>query len=332
MTKPILASFISVLTIVSLSRGASAAVCAQIDASRDTLSEADRNATKIFLTQSLRREGLQVVESGCSETYTVYHVKLGNSVTVFMQGPQGYRETTAHAVEEIPAVYSQMIRSLLSGRPMDGANDTVDRTNVTSAQQAPNRVEADSLWYARLGYGGVLGPSFGHGPAIGFGYRYELDQLGIDLSFLNLMFADNTNNNGSSGSVGVTGTWIRLMALYFLNPSANRSAYVGAGLGWGATAVASATDVNSTTGTVSAYSGSGLQGELSLGYELLRASTIRIFLQGDVSLPFYKIHSDTLTSTSSSTVTTYGSSYAPSFVVSLGSGWGRSTIRVREVN
>jgi len=123
-----------------------------------------------------------------------------------------------------------------------------------------------------------------------------------------------------------------LMALYFLNPSANRSAYVGAGLGWGATAVASATDVNNTTGTVSAYSGSGLQGELSLGYELLRASTIRIFMQGDVSLPFYKIHSDTLTSTSSSTVTTYGSSYAPSFVVSLGIGWGRSTIRVREVN
>jgi len=44
---------------------------------------------------------------------------------------------------------------------MNAANDTVDRTNVTSAQQAPNRVEADSLWYARLGYGGVAGPSFG---------------------------------------------------------------------------------------------------------------------------------------------------------------------------
>jgi len=328
MTKLLLASFISALTLISFSRGASAAVCAQVDASRDTLSDADRNATRIFLTQSLRREGLQVVESGCSETYTVYHVKLGNSVTVFMQSPQGYRETTAHAVEEIPAVYSQMIRSLLSGRPMNGANDTVDRTNVTSAQQAPNRVEADSLWYARLGYGGVAGPSFGHGPGIGFGYRYELDQLGIDLSFLNLMFANNSNNNGSSGSVGVTGTWIRLMALYFLNPAANRSAYVGAGLGWGATAVASATDVNSATGSVSAYSGSGLQGEVSLGYELLRASTIRIFLQGDVSLPFYKIHSETLTSTT----TNYASSYAPSFVVSMGIGWGHSTIRVREVN
>lgn len=328
MTKPILSSLIAAFTIISLSHGASAAVCAQIDASRDTLAESDRNATKIFLTQALRREGLQVVESGCSETYTAYHVKLGNSVTVFMQGPQGYRETTAHAVEEIPAVYSQMIRSLLSGRPMNGANDTVDRTNATSAQQAPNRVEADSLWYARLGYGGVKGPSFGHGPAIGFGYRYELDELGIDLSFLNLMFANNSNDSGTSGSVGVTGTWIRLMALYFLNPTANRSAYLGAGLGWGVTAVASATDVNSVTGSVSAYSGSGLQAELSLGYELLRASTIRIFMQGDVSLPFYKIHSTVITSATTNT----DSTYAPSFVVSLGIGWGRSTIRIREVN
>jgi len=326
MTKPFL-SFVGALTIALLSRGASAAVCAQIDASRDTLSDSDRNATRIFLAQSLRHEGLEVADSGCTATYVAYHVKLGNSVTVFMQGPQGYRQTTASSIEEIPAVYSQMIRSLLTGQPMNSANDTVDRTNVTSTQQAPNRVEADSLWYARLGYGGIKGPSFGHGPGFGFGYRYELDQLGIDFSFLNLMFADNSSNDGTSGSVGATGTWIRLMALYFLNPSANRSAYVGAGVGWGVTAVASATDVNNTTGSVSAYSGSGLQAELSLGYELLRASTIRLFLQGDVSVPFYKIHGETLTTTS-----TYDSTYAPSFVVSLGIGWGRSAVRVRVIN
>src|SRR3569833_1175104 len=175
---------IASLTIAMFSRGASAAVCAQIDASRDTLSESDRNATRIFLAQSLRHEGLQVVDTGCTETYTAYHVKLGSSVTVFIQCPHGYRQTTAPSNEEIPAVYSQMGRSLLTGQPMNGANDTVDRTNVTTAQQAPNRVEADSLWYARLGYGGIKGPTFGHGPAIGFGYRYGLDDQGIDLSFL----------------------------------------------------------------------------------------------------------------------------------------------------
>src|SRR3569833_3289492 len=94
---------IASLTIALFSRGAFAAGCAQIDASRDTLSESDRNATRIFLAQSLRHEGLQVADSGCTATYVAYHVKLGNSVTVFMQGPQGYRQTTASSIEEIPA-------------------------------------------------------------------------------------------------------------------------------------------------------------------------------------------------------------------------------------
>jgi hypothetical protein len=80
---------------------------------------------------------------------------------------------------------------------------------------------------------------------------------------------------------------------------------------------------------VSAYSGSGLQGEVSVGYELLRASTIRIFAQGDATLPFYKVHSTIVTSSGASNT---DSSYAPSFVVSLGIGWGRSVIRVQEVN
>jgi hypothetical protein len=132
---------------------------------------------------------------------------------------------------------------------MNTVNDTMDRTNVTSAQQAPNRVEADSLWYARLGYGGAIGPSFSNGPAFGFGYRYELDSLGIDFSFLNFMVDSGSSNNGSS--MGATGSWIKLMALYFLNPLANRSSYLGGGLGWGATAVARAS-TDTMNGTITA--------------------------------------------------------------------------------
>jgi hypothetical protein len=293
------------------------------------------------LAHALQKEGVQVAQQNCVGTYSVYHVKLGNSVTVFMQGPQGmpqptgagplgYRQATVRSLEDVPPVYSQMIRSLISGRPMDTTNDTADRTNVTAAQQAPNRVEADSLWYVRLGYGGALGPSFTHGPAFGFGYRYELDSLGIDFSFLNFMVGNNTDNGGNSGSVGVTGSWIKLMALYFLNPTANRSSYLGGGVGWGATAVASETSDGTTPSSISAYTGSGLHAELSAGYELLRASTIRIFLQGDATLPLYKVRSatfDPILGTSSS-----ATSYAPSFVVSFGIGWGRSITRVHVVN
>jgi hypothetical protein len=330
MTKlPLL--FCTLLSTALFARTASAGVCVEVDASRDTLSEQDRNATRFFLAQAIQQQGVQVVQQNCAGTFVVYHVRLGNSITIFMQAPQGYRQATARALEEVPPVYSQMVRSLLTGQPMNTINDTVDRTNATSAQQAPNRVEADSLWYARLGYGGAIGPSFSNGPAFGFGYRYELDSLGIDFSFLNLMVASDSSSTG--GSAGATGSWVKLMALYFLNPTANRSSYLGGGVGWGGTAVAHANNNAGAIGSnVGEYTGSGLQAELSLGYELLRASTIRMFIQADATLPFYKARSETYISTAAGSTTTYESTYVPSFAVSFGIGWGRSTSRLHIVN
>ena len=147
-------AFLATLLFATLAGRASfASVCVQVDTSQDTLSEGDRKASQVLLAQALRDQGLQVDVQNCSDTYRVYHIKLGNSITVFMQGPKGYRQVTARSLEDVPAVYSQMVRSLISGRPMNTVNGTVDRSNVTSAQQAPNRVEADSLWYLRIGYG-----------------------------------------------------------------------------------------------------------------------------------------------------------------------------------
>lgn len=306
-----------------VARTASAAVCAEIDPTRDNLTDQDRAALLTLLAQSLQQQGQEVTNQNCMGTYRVYHVRLGTSVTVFMEGPQGYRQAQARALEEVPAVYSQMIRSLLTGQPMNTSNGTVDRTNVTSGQQAPNRVEADSLWYARLGYAAAIGPLFNSGPAIGFGYRYELDNIGIDLSFFNLMFASNQGDtSGTNTSVGVTGSWIKLMGLYFMNPTANASLYFGGGVSWGGVAVADAGNANDTTDD-KVYSGSGLQGEFSAGYELLRASTIRLFIQADATLPIYTVTQDY--------PGTGSKAYVPTFGVSFGLGWGRSIHRVHIV-
>ena len=320
---PALAVAVSALA----ARTATAAVCVQIDQQHDTLSEPDRNAAVIMLAQALRQQGLEVAEQNCMGLYVVYHVKFGNSVNVFMQGPQGFRQASARTLEEVPALYSQMVRSLIANQPMSTVNGTVDRTNVTSEQQAPNRVEADSLWYARLGYAGIANPGTNTGPAIGLGYRYELDSLAIDLSFINLMFSSSNENSttGSSGSVGVTGSWIKLMALYFNNPTANGSSYLGGGLSWGGTAV-----TKDEGGTFTAYSGSGLQVELSAGYEFLRASTIRMFAQFDATLPLYRVSStDVATNGYSAIGTSYA--YSPSFGLSVGLGWGRSIVRIHAV-
>src|SRR5262245_16933629 len=298
--------------LAAAERAASAAVCTTIDTTKDTLSEPDRNATHILLGQALRQQGIEVADSNCLGTWVVYHVKLGNSITIFMQGPQGYREASARTIEEIPAVYSQMIRSMLSGQPMANAatSGVVDRTNVTSTQQAPNRVEADSLWYFRLGYGGAAGVATNTGPGFGFGYRYELDSLAIDLSFLNLVVAGS--NDPMSTDSAVTGSWAKVMALYYFSPTSNGSPYLGGGLGYGVTAVS-----NSTT----TYTGSGLQGEVAAGYEFLRASTIRIFAEAEATAPFYTVYPTLYV-----TATPGDNSWVPSFAVSLGIGWGRSNL------
>jgi len=330
MTKTtVLIPALAVAVSAFAARTAAAAVCVQLDQQHDTLSEPDRNAAVTMLTQTLRQEGLEVADQNCMGVYVVYHVKFGNNVNVFMQGPQGYRQASARPLEEVPALYSQMVRSLIANQPMSTVNGTVDRTNVTSNQQAPNRVEADSLWYARLGYAGIANPGTNTGPAIGLGYRYELDSLAIDLSFINLMFSSSNNNSttGSSGSAGITGSWIKLMALYYNNPTANGSSYLGGGVSWGGTAVTS-----DNAGILTTYSGSGLQAELSAGYEFLRASSIRMFAQFDATLPLYRVSSTEL-ATYPYYATTGATQYAysPSFGLSVGLGWGRSVVRIHAV-
>jgi hypothetical protein len=326
MMKPpalILSLALTTLAAVAAPAAAQAAVCVQLDTTHDNLSEQERAGTMTMLVQTLQQQGQQVATEGCQGTYVVYHVRLGYSVNVVLQGPGGYRQGMARAIEEVPALYSQMVHSLLTCQPMSTANGTVDRTNVTSGQVAPNRVEADSLWYARLGYAGIVGPKFGGGPTFGFGYRYELDSIGIDFSFLNFVVP---SSNGSNTSVGFSGSLIKLQGLYFLNPIANGSMYLGAGAAWGFTA----SYEEDSLGNVRSLSGSGLQGEATLGYEFLRASTIRMFAQADATLPFYKMTGSTF-STTGATFTTTDESWAPTFALSVGIGWGRGTSRVHLV-
>jgi hypothetical protein len=68
------------------------------------------------------------------------------------------------------------------------------------------------------------------------------------------------------------------------------------------------------------WHGSGLQGELTAGYELARVTSLRVFIQADAILPFYQVHSDTYVVSRSSYVTTTDRRYAPTLVVSIGLG------------
>jgi hypothetical protein len=292
-------------------------VCLTVDEARDNFSPTERAAALLLLQRQFEREGERVVQAGCTSAYRVSHVRFGTTISITLTGPQGQRDAVARGMDDVPAVYSQMVRSLLRNQPMD-APGIIDRTNVSERQaRAANRVYSDSLLYARLGYGAAFGDRTYAGPSIGMlGYRREMDAVGIDVSFFNLQFKSSSRSYsyyGPSGSSGNTGNWLKLELLRFHAPQSNRSFYYGAGMSW---------SVVNLQNDERFWDGNGLQGELTAGYELGRASSIRVFVQADAGLPFYELRGSAYSNYPPYTedVTTR---YVPSFTVSLGIGWQR---------
>jgi hypothetical protein len=279
----------------------------------------------LLLKRQFELAGERVVEPGCQAAYVVSHVTFGTRIMVTLSGPKGQRDATAMGMDDVPAVYSQMVRSLVRGEPME-APGVVDRTNVSKTQAAPqNRMHSDSVWYARLGYGVYFADDSYGGPAVGFlGYRREGKRYGIDVSFLNFQYksSDRTYDYPlPHGSSGMTGTWLKLEILRYFSPEADRSPYMGAGLSL------SNTDLDHNT---THWEGDGLQGELTGGFEMGRAGSIHLFIQGDAGLPFYKLRSTTYTYMNAPPYgyqTSVSHRYVPTLTVSLGLGWQRGGSR-----
>jgi hypothetical protein len=307
-------SVLACLVVGVAGRAQAADVCVTIDTAHDTFSASDQAGALILISRQFEAEGERVVAAACTKSYSVSHVRLGNTIVVTISGPDSRREAIAQGTDDLPALYSQMVRSIVTGRPMTGLN-VVDRTNVTESQASAQRVHTDSLWYARLGYGALFGDSAYGTPALGFGYRAEFDRFGIDVAFLNFQFPMDdsyTSANASAQSI------LKLSGLFFLNPTANRTTYLGGGLSYGHQSFGGAYDPSATVFSTG-WDGSGLQGELTAGYELARATTLRVFVQADVIVPFYQATAETFSRTGF-TVATTSRRHAPSLVVAIGLG------------
>jgi hypothetical protein len=194
-----------------------------------------------------------------------------------------------------------------------------ETARVTFTGSRPARVNHGGFVYARLGYGGILGDGIYGTRATGFGYRGELDAFAIDGSVFNIQ----SGGDGIAGPVGAQAfSWVKLQALYFLEHDANASLYVGGGLSWGSRSLPRADDADPDMYT-SDWDGSGYQGELTVGYELLRDSPIRIFVEGNVALPLYTVTSERFSGRRYERPVDVSRRYAPSFVASVGFGWQR---------
>jgi hypothetical protein len=315
------ALFVVMLT-AGAARAASAQTCIAIDEQHDMLGRDERTAARLLVEKQFELAGHRVVERDCSATYTVSHIRLGTTITVTLSGPAGRREATALGLDDLPAVYSQMVRSLTTGQPM--GLGVLDRTNVSASQdQPPRRVHSEGYWYARLGYGSLFGQSTHHGAAFGFGYRAEFDRLGLDVSFFNAQLNDDGGYYASNSSAW---SLIKLQGLYFTNPTGNRSAYFGGGLSYGRVEL-----WTSNTGDFPTNGhGAGLQAGLTAGYEIARVTSARVFVQADVTLPFYDVHLETYSYPQAlpngrylPPTVTVERQYAPSLTVSIGFGWQR---------
>jgi hypothetical protein len=296
------------LTLALMSpRLARASACVQIDTARDGLSDEERESTRTLFEEALGEAGVSVAREGCSETWTLYHIRLGESITVVAQGPRGTRRERVQRIEDLPATYHQLASSIQSGSENTNDSGNVDRRNVTDSQSDRQRVSADAIWYAKLGYGSTPAAGFHGGPAFGFGRRWELDSICINLGFLNfIMYQDSNEFRGASAG------WIELGADYFFDPYANSSAYMGAGLSLGNHSIPDAGG---------SYENAGLQGKLTLGYEMFRASTIRLIAHLDATLPMYRLArtvTDPITQLEDEQYI-----YSPTMQLSLGLGWGR---------
>ena len=277
---------LSTMALLAGTPSARAASCARIDTAIDMLSEQEQKAALLLFEEALRNQGRVLDPAGCAEEWVVSHVRLGDSLVVVVASPHGRRSDRVAGLEELPAQYSQSVRALLTGRdPRDETAGVVDRTNVTSALVEARRVPSESTFFVRLGYGYASGPGNGGGPSVGLGWRREINRVALDVAFANILVLSNETDDAYSSDPlnGGAFTPVALGVNYHFRPLANSTPYAGLGLGF-------------TVWDPDGDATKGLDVRLNLGYEMFRASTLRLFVQADAILPTYQVTRSTVSS------------------------------------
>jgi len=260
---------------------AAAERCAAIEADRDTLTEGERKSALLLLEDALAGAG-EPTKAPCGGQWAVSHVKLGASVTVSLSRGDDKQTLKVAALDELPAAYERLVRAIKTGQPVSG---TADRSSVTSAEANPNRAEADPLVYLQIGGGATgLDPVQG-GVALGVGYRHALDTIAIDISGFNFVIPSKIEDSKQFSM-----TLVEAGVLYYFDGDAAQSLYAGGAVGYSF----STREVGS--GEEDSPVRSGAHGTATVGYELLRQSTIRLFPQLDVGVPFYTVRDQRIVS------------------------------------
>lgn len=269
-----LSKFSVILLLFLGAQTATAQVCVTIDESRDSLTKSERKAAIALMENGFRKAGQSVTDAPCDQVFKLSNARLGRTITATIRGPNGARTFQVQRIEDLGAALEQMAHSMVTGSVLgNNSGNSISRHNVMRQQVNPNRVESDALAYIAIGPGVLIGPSLAGEVPVLFtgGLRYELDNAAIDI---NGQFFANPSDEGGTSVFGNLGF------LYFKDPIQNNSAFVGFALGLGG--MQASVDEQD-------FEGGGLHTRLSGGYEFFRASTMRLIVQADLTLPLYTL-------------------------------------------
>lgn len=275
-------------------------VCAEIDATRDTFGETERELARAQLVRVLQDADLLVVERDCVERYVLSHEQRDGDFVVRLTGPGGVRRVRNPERAELQTVYDRMLTALIDAQEeaakaaASAARDaaaaakraevaTIEPTDSTYedattstdsfdavAPDEPSAVRGDMVFYGQL----VAGSA---GSGAGVGLRIPTSRArAIDLSFV------------GAGSLVAVGAEL----LHFAQADAPTSVYVGGGLSY----------AEQSAGYMEEATGARLEG--TAGVMFNRTGSTRMFLQADLGLPLYSL----------------AGGYSPTFMVSLGVG------------
>jgi hypothetical protein len=258
-----------------------APLCITLDRTADKLSESERHTVMALIEQAVAATGGRMAAEGCAEPLALSHVKVGDAISVALRGPSGARFAQAPSLQALPEIYARLFDEAKAPRPAGMASSGPALAQGQEPAEPPSRFgfgDGHGQFYARLGYNGTASDGLSTGPGLGIGYRRELGNLMFDVSTLNMSFWRQSQYSSYND---IWNAYLRLMAFRYLSDLFHGAdLYAGAGLSYG------------ESKTPEGLQNRGIQGDVGFGYELLRRTALRSFIQVIATLPFYEVYQD----------------------------------------